>query len=76
VPFYPMGIILMNNKKGSKYSDKEYDFSGVCKKILMLNNKYRLQYDPTKPEDYDPNYVDPDDSDSGFGNGDEDDPFA
>lgn len=77
VPFYPMGIILMNNKKGSKYSNKEYDFSGVCKKILMLNNKYRLQYDPIKPEDYDPNYVDPEDPDSdGFGNDDEDDPFA
>ena len=79
VPFYPMGIILMNNKKGSNYTDLGYGFSGVCKKILMLNNKYRLQYDPTKPEDYDPNYVEPEDPDSGgFGNGEEDpdDPWA
>ena len=59
VPFYPMGIILMNNKMGSNYTnnnaDLGYGFSDVCKMILMLNNKYRLQYDPTKPEDYNPN---------------------
>ena len=60
VPFYPMGIILMNNKKGSKYTDSngtelKYGFSDVCKQILMLNNKYRLQFDPNKPSDYNPN---------------------
>ena len=60
VPFYPVGIILMNNKKGSNYTDSNgtnlnYGFSDVCKQILLLNNKYRLQYDPTKPEDYKPN---------------------
>lgn len=59
VPFYPMGIILMNDKKGSNYTadskDLGYDFSGVCKEILLLNSKYRLQYDPNKTEDYNPN---------------------
>ena len=61
VPFYPVGIILMNNKKGSNYTDGttdlKYGFSDICKQILLLNNKYRLQYDPSKPSDYDPNYV-------------------
>lgn len=60
VPFYPVGIILMNNKKGSNYTDDKdtdlkYGFSDVCKQILMLNNKYRLQFDPNKPSDYNPN---------------------
>ena len=31
-----------------------YNFKEVCKKILLLNNKYRLQYDKTKPSDYNP----------------------
>ena len=53
-PYYPLGIILMNNKKGSKYTTSDgtelgYDFAEVCKHVLLLNNKYRLQYDPTKP---------------------------
>lgn len=57
VPFYPVGIILMNNKQGSNYTDSNgtnlnYGFSDVCKQILLLNNKYRLQYDATKPSDY------------------------
>ena len=60
VPFYPVGIILMNNKKGSNYTDSngtdlKYGFSDVCKQILMLNNKYRLQFDPNKTSDYNPN---------------------
>lgn len=59
IPFYPIGIILMNNKKGSNYTEGEtdlgYGFSDVCKKILLLNNEYRLQYDPNKPSDYNPN---------------------
>ena len=50
----------MNNKKGDKYTNGstslEYGFADVAKKILLLNNKYRLQYDPTKPEDFDPNF--------------------
>lgn len=57
IPYYPVGIILMNNKKGSNYTDSNnsdlgYKFSDVCMKILTLNNKYRLQYDPSKPSDY------------------------
>lgn len=62
VPYYPVGIILMNNKHNAKYTITEnnttttltYGFSDVCKKILMLNNEYRLQYDPDKPADYKP----------------------
>ena len=87
VPFYPVGIILMNNKKGSNYTDSNntnlnYGFSDVCKQILLLNNKYRLQYDTTKPSNYDPNYKDPGDFDGGFENGgneggnDEENPFG
>lgn len=64
VPFYPMGIILMNNKMGSNYTDSngtvlKYGFADVCSKILMLNNQYTLQYDSNKPADYDPNYYQP-----------------
>ena len=60
MPFYPMGIMLMNNKKGSDYTDSngtdlKYGFEDVCKQILMLNNKYRLQFDASKPSDYNPN---------------------
>ena len=60
IPFYPVGIILMNNKHGVNYTSSEgtdlkYDFGDVCKKVLMLNNKYRLQYDSSKPSDYSPN---------------------
>ena len=59
--YYPVGIVLMNNKNGeTNYKDKtnaagkQYNFAAVVKNILMLNNKYGLQYDPTKPEDYAP----------------------
>lgn len=63
VPYYPVGVILMNNKHGGNYTttsgdntiDLGYGFSDVCKKILLLNNEYRLQYDPDKPSDYNPN---------------------
>ena len=59
VPFYPLGIILMNNKHGSNYTDSngndlKYSFDDVCKEVLMLNNKYRMQYDSSKPSDYNP----------------------
>ena len=59
VPYYPVGIVLMNNKKGSNYTstagdDLGYNFKEVCKKILLLNNKYRLQFDSSKPSDYNP----------------------
>ena len=60
IPFYPLGIILMNNKHGGDYTDSngndlKYSFDDVCKQVLMLNNKYRMQYDSSKPSDYDPN---------------------
>lgn len=77
VPFYPMGIMLMNNKKGSDYTDSngtdlKYGFADVCKQILLLNNKYRLQYDPTKPEDYiNSNLIDQGTGGSGEDGGDE-----
>ena len=59
IPFYPLGIILMNNKHGSDYTDSngndlKYSFDDVCKEVLMLNNKYRMQYDSSKPSDYNP----------------------
>lgn len=50
VPYYPVGIVLMN------YVDS---YASTVKNILLLNNKYRLQYDSTKPVDYkDPNFGD------------------
>lgn len=63
VPYYPVGIVLMNNKHGGNYTttsenntiDLGYGFSDICKKILLLNSQYRLQYDPNKPSDYNPN---------------------
>ena len=45
VPYYPVGIVLMN---------KVNDHATTVKNILLLNNKYRLQYDPDKPVDYNP----------------------
>lgn len=50
VPYYPVGIVLMN------YVDT---YASTVEKILLLNNKYRLQFDSTKPVDYnDPNFGD------------------
>ena len=46
VPFYPVGIALMNFVN---------DYQSTVENILLLNNKYRLQYDSTKPVDYRPN---------------------
>lgn len=48
VPYYPVGIVLMNYVNS---------YASTVKNILLLNNKYRLQYDPTKPADYNPNKV-------------------
>lgn len=45
VPYYPVGIILMNFTN---------DYASTVKNILLLNNKYRLQYDPNKGADYTP----------------------
>ena len=68
IPYYPVGIVLMNSvnsevtstENGSEvtynnYANKQYGFDEVVKEILLLNNKYRLQYDPNKPSDYNPN---------------------
>ena len=46
-PYYPVGIVLMNY--ANDYKDT------AVKNILKLNNKYRLQYDPNKSVDYNPN---------------------
>ena len=76
VPFYPVGIVLMNNKNGvtnytgKKNSEgKEYNFNYVVKNILLLNNKYRLQYDSSKPADYNPNNKARSDYDGSLTNG-------
>lgn len=45
VPYYPVGIVLMNFVN---------NYASTVKKILLLNNKYRLQFDPNKPSDYNP----------------------
>lgn len=45
VPYYPVGIVLMNFVT---------EYPETLKNILLLNNKYRLQYDPSKPSDYVP----------------------
>lgn len=45
-PFYPVGIALMNFVNNHQ---------PTVKNILLLNNKYRLQYNSTKPVDYRPN---------------------
>lgn len=45
IPYYPVGIVLMNHV---------HSHSTTVKNILDLNNKYRLQFDPEKPSDYTP----------------------
>lgn len=45
VHYYPVGIVLMNYVVN--YTDE-------IKNILLLNNKYQLQYDSSKPIDYKP----------------------
>lgn len=46
VPYYPVGIVLMNYVN---------NHPTVVSNILTLNNKYRLQYNPDYPTDYNPN---------------------
>lgn len=55
VPYYPIGIVYMNYTVAGSYSSG--DASTTIKNILMLNNKYRLQFDSSKPSDYNPNAV-------------------
>ena len=45
VHYYPVGIVLMNYV---------VDYTDEIKNILLLNNKYQLQYDSSKPIDYKP----------------------
>lgn len=45
IPYYPVGIVMMNRVQ---------DHSDTVKEILLLNNKYRMQYDPNKDPDYKP----------------------
>lgn len=59
IPYYPVGIVLMNYTTDNSLNlntpaDPVYS-TDVVKNILLLNNKYRLQYDPNKPSDYNPN---------------------
>lgn len=49
VPYYPVGIVLMNYVN---------DYASTVKNILLLNNKYRMQFDSSKPTDYDGSNVD------------------
>ena len=48
IPYYPVGIVLMNYVN---------NYSSTAKNILLLNNKYQLQYDPNKSPDYNPNLL-------------------
>lgn len=50
VPYYPVGIVFLNYTVPDSHT--EGDSAETVKSILMLNNKYRLQYDPSKPTDY------------------------
>ena len=43
VPYYPVGIVLMNFVN---------NHTTTVKNILTLNNKYRMQFDSSKPSDY------------------------
>ena len=53
VPFYPVGIVFMNY--AATGSHETAATTETIKAILMLNNKYRLQYDASKPTNYNPN---------------------
>lgn len=62
IPYYPVGIVLMNYVNTSTSQT-------TVKDILLLNNKYRLQYDSKKPVDYDPLYWTPGTGDGEGGEG-------
>lgn len=55
VPYYPVGIVYMNYTTTDSYkatvnsSEITIKPTETVKNILMLNNKYRLQYDKEKP---------------------------
>lgn len=46
IPYYPVGIVLMNLTN---------DYAPIIKNILTLNQKYRLQFNEDLPADYNPN---------------------
>ena len=46
IPYYPVGIVLMNLTN---------DYTTAVKNILTLNQKYRLQFNEDLPADYNPN---------------------
>ena len=45
VPYYPVGIVMMNHVESH---------ASTVKDILLMNQKYRMQYDASKPTDYTP----------------------
>lgn len=55
-PFYPLGIVYLNYTTTESMTVGSTTFSPkkTVKNILLLNNKYRLQYDSSKPSDYNP----------------------
>ena len=60
VPYYPVGITLLNfttdnTTNISSVANSTLTTVDVVKNILLLNNKYRLQYNPDYPTDYNPN---------------------
>ena len=60
VPYYPVGIVLINfttdnTTNISTVTNSTLTSADVVKKILLLNNQYRLQYNPDYPTDYNPN---------------------
>ena len=50
--YYPVGIVYLNNTTTTPSS-------GTVINILKLNSKYRLQFNPQYPSDYDPLYYQP-----------------
>ena len=59
IPYYPVGIVLMNFVTDASLNlgtaASPIYTKNVVKNILLLNNRYQLQFDPSKPIDWDPN---------------------
>ena len=45
VPYYPVGIVMMNHVENN---------ASTVKDILLMNQQYRMQFDASKPSDYTP----------------------
>lgn len=59
VPYYPVGISLMNfttdkTTNISTVANTTLTSADVVQNILLLNNKYQLQFNPDYPTDYNP----------------------